>query len=63
MNEEYKLLNDPEYREEWVKEQLEQSTEYFLDQLGIKDNYVCDCMKNYGKDCLFPEKYRDGGCK
>ena len=29
----------------------------------IKDNYVCDCMKNYGKICKYPEKYRGGGCK
>ena len=62
MDDGYNLLNDPEYREQWVKEQLEQSTEYFLDQIGIKDNYICDCHKNHGKDCLFPEKYRNGGC-
>ena len=30
---------------------------------SIKDKYVCDCHKNYGKDCLFPDKYRGGGCK
>lgn len=23
---------------------------------SIKDNYVCDCMKNYGKTCKYPEK-------
>lgn len=62
MNNEYKLLNDPEYREQWVKEQPEQSTEYFLDQLEIKDKYICDCHRNHGKDCLFPEKYRKEGC-
>lgn len=26
------------------------------------DNYICDCHRNYGKDCLFPEKYRKEGC-
>ena len=26
------------------------------------DNYVCDCEKNYGKNCKHPEKYREGGC-
>lgn len=36
---------------------------YFLDQIEIKDKYLCDCHRNYGKDCLFPEKYRNGGCK
>ena len=30
---------------------------------SIKDNYVCDCMKNYGKTCKYPEKYRKEGCK
>lgn len=24
---------------------------------------VCDCEKNYGKGCLYPEKYLSGGCK
>ena len=32
-------------------------------RLEISDNYTCDCMKNYGKTCKYPEKYRDGGCK
>lgn len=27
------------------------------------DNYVCDCMKNYGNICKYPEKYKNGGCK
>ena len=30
---------------------------------SIRDSYVCDCEKNYGKNCMYPEKYRDGGCK
>lgn len=30
---------------------------------NIKDSYVCDCEKNYGKNCKHPNKYRDGGCK
>lgn len=24
---------------------------------------VCDCEENYGKGCLYPEKYLSGGCK
>jgi len=28
-----------------------------------KHSYICDCTKNYGKKCLNPEKYREGGCK
>lgn len=30
---------------------------------NIKDSYVCDCEKNYGKSCKYPEKHRDGGCE
>ena len=32
------------------------------EQTAIKDKYPCDCHKNYGKDCLFPEKHREEGC-
>lgn len=28
----------------------------------IEDKYLCDCHRNHGKDCLFPEKYRKEGC-
>ena len=31
-------------------------------ELILEDNYICDCEKNYGKDCKYPEKYREGGC-
>lgn len=24
---------------------------------------VCDCVKNYGKGCLNPKAYLNGGCK
>ena len=34
-----------------------------VSELKISDNYTCDCEKNYGKNCKYPEKYRDGGCK
>ena len=30
---------------------------------GIHYNCICDCTKNYGKTCKYPDKYRDGGCK
>ena len=29
----------------------------------FKDKYRCDCDTNYGKDCKYPDKYKDGGCK
>lgn len=61
--EEYKLLTDSEYKEQWVETQLENYSEYFIEQPNLEDNYVCDCTKNYGKTCKYPEKYRDGGCK
>ena len=38
------------------------SRKYLEDQLEIKDKYLCDCHRNHGKDCLFPEKYRKEGC-
>lgn len=28
----------------------------------FKDNYICDCNDNGGKDCKHPDKYKDGGC-
>lgn len=28
----------------------------------MEDHYVCECMKNYGGDCKYPSKYREGGC-
>lgn len=27
-----------------------------------KHSYICYCTRNYGKKCLFREKYREGGC-
>lgn len=29
----------------------------------ITDCCTCDCEKNYGGNCKYPEKYKDGGCK
>lgn len=29
----------------------------------VKDYFVCDCTKNYGKACKHPDRYREGGCK
>ena len=23
---------------------------------------ICDCEKNYGKSCKYPQKYNNGGC-
>lgn len=30
---------------------------------NTKDSYICDCGRNYGKTCKYPDKYRNGGCK
>ena len=48
-------LSDPEMMEQARKEAKEWST--------FKDKYRCDCDTNYGKDCKYPDKYKDGGCK
>ena len=31
----------------------------------IADSYICDCGRswNTGKSCMFPDRYRNGGCK
>ena len=56
-DDEYKLLNDPEYTEEWVEQELARGTFYFYEQLGVEDgvedSYICDCHRAYGKKCLF----------
>lgn len=28
----------------------------------IKEHFVCDCTKNYGKACKHPDRYVEGGC-
>ena len=30
---------------------------------GALEKCICDCDKNYGNLCKYPEKYKDGGCK
>ena len=65
-DDEYKLLNDTEYTKEWVEQELARGTFYFYEQLGVgveHTSYICDCHKAYGKKCLYPERYREGGCK
>jgi len=62
-DDECKLLTDPEYAEEWMGQELARGTFYFYEQLGVEDSYICDCCKAYGKKCLFPQKYREGGCR
>lgn len=32
------------------------------EKLEFVNKHICDCEKNYGKDCLYPEKYENGGC-
>lgn len=61
-DDEYKLLTDPEYTKERVEKELARGTFYFYEQLEVEDSYICDCHKNYGKKCLYPEEYREGGC-
>jgi len=33
------------------------------EKLEFVNKHICDCEKNYGKDCLYPEKYESEGCK
>lgn len=48
---EWYLLNDPEYREKWVENEIKSSTRYFLSEIGVEDSCLCDCDKawNFGK--------------
>lgn len=62
-DDEQRLLNDPEYAQAWVEQEIARGTFYFYKELDLVDHYVCDCEVNYGKDCKFPIKYREGGCK
>lgn len=57
-----RLLNDPEYAQAWVEQEMARGRFYFYKELDVEDYYVCDCMKNYGKACKNPSKYREGGC-
>lgn len=43
----------------WLKEK--RLTDLFVEE-RIEDSYVCDCGRNYGGRCQYPEKYRSGGC-
>lgn len=29
---------------------------------NTKDSYVCDCERNYGKACKYPDRYKNEGC-
>ena len=62
-DDEQQLLNDPEYARAWVEQELARGTLYFYEQLGVEDPYICDCHRAYGKNCLYPRKYREGGCR
>lgn len=53
----------------WAKyqvERFEQDSNYipkgmFSEEFYIfKDCYTCDCEKNFGKDCLYPNEYPNG---
>lgn len=35
----------------------------WFDTYLIQDNYIYDCENNYGKNCKYPDRYRNGGCK
>ena len=65
-DDEYKLLNDPEYTKEWVEKELARGAFYFYEQLEVgveHPSYICDCHRAYGEKCKYPEKYREGVCK
>ena len=34
--------------------------QWWLDD--IPDKFICDCSLNYGKSCLYPDKYLTTGC-
>lgn len=34
----------------------------FRTEQNTPDKYTCDCERNYGRDCLYPDKYREEGC-
>lgn len=61
METEYKLIADADFAADWVRQEVKNSVEWFDKQ--IHSGCVCDCGKNYGKSCLYPEKYLSGGCK
>lgn len=52
---EYKALESDPWSD-WIK-LFRQTSE-----LEIQDSYICDCEKNYGGRCKYPEKYRTIGC-
>lgn len=62
-DDEQRLVNDPEYVQAWVEQEIARGRFYFYKELDMEDHYVCDCMKNYGKACKHPDRYVEGGCK
>lgn len=61
-DDEQRLLNDPEYAQAWVEQEIARGRFYFYKELDMEDHYVCDCTKNYGKACKHPDRYVEGGC-
>lgn len=62
-DDEQRLLNDPEYAQAWVEQEIARGSFYFYKELDMEDHYVCHCTKNYGKACKNPHRYVEGGCK
>lgn len=61
-DDEQRLLSDPEYAQAWVEQEIARGRFYFYKELDVEDYYVCDCTKNYGKDCKHLDRYVEGGC-
>ena len=61
-DDERRLLNDTEYAQAWVEQEIARGTFYFYKELDMEDHYVCDCMKNCGRDCKHPDKYQKRSC-
>ena len=65
-------MQDKEF-EQLVKQEFDKMTKDYdrvhdvlwgaLASSPLSDQCICDCDTNYGKDCKYPDKYKDGGCK
>ena len=60
---EQRLLNDPEYAQAWVEQEIERGRFYLYKELDVEDYYVRNCTKTYGRACKHPDRYVEGGCQ
>lgn len=66
METEYRLIADADFAADWVRQEINKSVEWFSKEIYSEVSHsgcVCDCEKNYGKGCLNPKAYLNGGCK